>query len=162
MLHVVPPLYRVHIWNSYCTPFSSCTPRGTSNPTQFWSSSWVHLDHLAIAASSAFKKSGRNTSHSSNEGDTIRVKMTLSTNVGEEGGSSSVSLYSLAPPIMKTRFTSVFANPESCVLSSVKADGRSALKRADDVLVVCLRSRFERSEVPDIIALLTADNLDYH
>ena len=35
----------------------------------------------------------------------IRVRRILSTMVGHEVGSSRVSLYSVAPPIMKTRLT---------------------------------------------------------
>ncbi len=37
--------YRTHIWNSYCTPFSSCIPAATSKPTHFCNSTCEACRH---------------------------------------------------------------------------------------------------------------------
>lgn len=56
------------------------------------------------------------------------MRRILSTKAGDEGGSWSVSLYSVAPPMTKTRFTLVL--PEACVSNGVNALCRSARKIA--------------------------------
>jgi len=95
----------VHIWNSYSTPFSFCTPSGTLNPAQACKFSWDARVQLPPAAASD-RKSGMKVSQSSNAGERMRVSRTRSTNesVGFEGdGKASVSRYSDAPPMMNRR-----------------------------------------------------------
>lgn len=102
--HHSPNHYRTHIWNSYCIPFSSCVPSGTSNPTHSLNSACVAFRHDDDPSSAAiFWKSGMYTSHSSKDGERMRVRRTRSTKDGEEGGRSNVSLYRDAPPITNAR-----------------------------------------------------------
>lgn len=65
---------RVHIWNSYFTSFSSCSPSGTLNPTHASRASCTALFHLL----SSFTKSGMKTSHSK-PGEMMRVNRMRST-----------------------------------------------------------------------------------
>ena len=44
-VHQNQSLLRTHIWNSYFTPFSSCSPSATSNPTQSCNAACVDLVH---------------------------------------------------------------------------------------------------------------------
>jgi hypothetical protein len=66
--------FRTHISYRYFTPFSSTTPSGTSHPTHSTSSSCPHLLHASSAA-----KSGKKTSHSSNDGSRTLVSRIRST-----------------------------------------------------------------------------------
>ena len=99
-------IHRVHIWNSYLTPFSSCTPSGTSTPTHSLNSPYdALLQGLCPSPNSPCSKSGMNTSQPSNDGDRMRVRRIRSTNEADVGGSRRVSLYSDAPPIMNALCT---------------------------------------------------------
>jgi hypothetical protein len=79
---------RNHIWNSYLTPFSSCSPSGTSKPTHFFKASCDALFHST--PSFLFrKKSSKNTSQSMSVERTL-VSNTRSTlaSVDESGRAS--------------------------------------------------------------------------
>ena len=103
LICTAPEIYcsRTHIWNSYFTPFSSCSPWGTSNPTHSSNSACVDLFQCVA---SEVRKSGMSTSHSLNSGERIRVSKTRST-IGSVAdiGRARDSAYMLAPPMMNPR-----------------------------------------------------------
>ena len=104
LICTAPKIYcsRTHIWNSYFTPFSSCSPSATSNPAHSSNSACVDFRHCVTSEA---RKSGMNTSHSLNSGERMRVSKTRST-VGsvEDIGSARDSAYTLAPPMMNPRY----------------------------------------------------------
>jgi len=98
---------RTHIWNSYFMPFSSCSPSGTSNPTQSCNAACVDCVH---SSDLSLQKSWKNVSHSLNSGERMRVSsMRSSPGSDEEGRARArVSLYKAAPPMINARWICVF------------------------------------------------------
>lgn len=65
---------RVHIWNSYSTPFSVCPPLGTSMPAHTRSSSCDACVHCGLPSGHLNSlNSGKNVSQSSKDGERMRV-----------------------------------------------------------------------------------------
>ena len=103
-------------------PFSSCSPSGTSNPTQSCNAACVDRVH---SSDFSLQKSGKNVSHSLNSGERMRVSsMRSSPGSDDEEGRARVrvSLYRAAPPMINARWM--------CVLDSrwSSADPRLSFK----------------------------------